>query len=299
MLFLSILAMRAKRVLLCLKRVLPSALAVTACLMALSIIIMCVTQSQNTLPLSYFLYLMITLFITSWTVLFICDCIKYKGAIFHKYDENIIGDAFTGLDKKSAIFEKGMEIFREKYFGTALEIFTEIDEEKFSLNQKEKGVLNFYRGRCYDLMDWKPNAVNCYEKAEEYGFFIPEMPVFLARCYSENGSREKALEMFKEIMDTDKKYSNYMRVEIGRMYLKFDEGENALKWFNEAIEKHECYAEALGGAAIAHTILGNVEEGEKFYRMALLNNISDPQGYTRYYKEIQAAMLLKSQNDKS
>lgn len=294
MLFISILAMRTKRVLLCLKRVLPSALAVTACLMALVTVIMYVSKAQDALPLPYIIKMIAAIFMASWFVLFVYDALKYRGSIFHKYDEDIIGTAFTGLDRKSAVFEKGLEVFRDKYFGSALEIFTELDDERFNLTEQEKGVLCFYRGRCYDLMDWKPNAENCYEKAQKLGFMIPEMPVFLARCYAENGSTEKALSMFTELMDTDKKYSDHMRVEIGRMYLRYDEGETALKWFSEAIEKHQCYADALGGAAIAYTIMGNVEEGEKYYRMALLNNIGDPQGFSRYYKEIQAAVLLKS-----
>ena len=294
MLFLSILTMRIKRILLCLKRVLPTALAVTACLMALCMTAMYVSDAQNALPLSYILKMIAAIFIASWFVLFVYDAMKYRGAIFHKYDEDIIGNAFTGIDRKSAVFEKGLEVFRDKYFGSALEIFTELDDDYFKLNEREKGVLSFYRARCYDIMGWKPNAVNCYEKASQFGFMIPEMPVFLARCYAENGNINKALSMFTELMDTDKKYSDHMRVEIGRMYLKSDEGEIALKWFNEAIEKHQCYADALGGAAIAYTIMGNVEEGEKYYRMALLNNIADPQGFSRYYKEIQAAMLLKS-----
>ena len=87
-----------------------------------------------------------------------------------------------------------------------------------------------------------------------------------------------------------------MRVEIGRMYIKLNDGENALKWFNEAIDRRECYANALGGAAIAYTLLRNFDKGEELYRMALLNNIDDPTGYSGYYKEIQAAVLLEAHN---
>ena len=72
-----------------------------------------------------------------------------------------------------------------------------------------------------------------------------------------------------------------------------DEVDAALKWFNEAIERREQYASALGGAAIAQTMLHNLEEGESLYRQALLNHIDDSISFTRYYKEVQAAVMLE------
>ena len=78
-------------------------------------------------------------------------------------------------------------------------------------------------------------------------------------------------------MDTDYKYSDHMRCGDGqRMYIKLNDGETALKWFNEAIERREDYANALGGAAIAHTLLGHFDKGEELYKLAMLNNIDDP-----------------------
>jgi tetratricopeptide (TPR) repeat protein len=296
MLLLSIILTRTKRVLICLKRVLVRALAATAVLTLILTAGMAIFSGHDSIGFRSVIMWMIVFFVGSWFLLFLFESFKYAGSVYHRYDEDIIGNAFTGMNKKSSMFEMGMEMFHQRYFGDALEMFTRIDSGSFSKTNEEQGVLSFYRGRCYDLMGWNPNAVNCYENAEKHGFHIPELPIFLARCHAENGNTSKALEMFKAIMDSDKKYSERMRVEIGRMYIKLNDGENALKWFNEAIDRHECYANALGGAAIAHTLLRDFKKGEEFYRMALLNNIDDPTGYSGYYKEIQAAVLLEAHN---
>ena len=300
MLLLSIILTRTKRVLICLKRVLVKALATTTVMTAVLVISMAVFSDSDGYSFRTLIEWMFIFFVISWFLLFVRESLKYAGSIYHRYDEDIIGNAFTGMNRKSSMFEMGMEMFHQRYFGDALEMFSKIDDSRFSKTREEQGVLSFYKGRCYDLMGWNPNAVNCYENAEKNGFHIPELPIFLARCYAENGNTSKALEVFSSIMDTDKKYSDRMRVEIGRMYIKLNDGQNALKWFNEAIDRHESYANALGGAAIAHTLLGDFSKGEEYYRMALLNNIDDPKGYSGYYKEIQAAVLLEAHNkDKS
>ena len=289
MLFLSILCTRTKRVLLCLKRVLTRALAVTAVLTAA----MALFSGADSVSFRSLFTWMALFFVSSWFLLFIRESLKYAGSIYHRYDEDIIGNAFTGMNRKSSLFELAMEMFHQKYFGDALEMFTKIEDDSFRKTKEEEGVLSFYKARCYDFMGWNPNAVNCYENAEKMGFNIPELPIFLARCYAENGNTSKALEVFTSLMDTDKKYSDHMRVEIGRMYIKLNDGKTALKWFDEAIARRECYANALGGAAIAHTLLRHFDKGEEFYRRAMLNNIDDPCGYTGYYKEVQAAVLLE------
>ena len=296
MLFLSILLMRTKRVLLCLKKVLLRALAVTAVLTLVLTAALAIFTDSDVISFKSLIMYMILFFASAWFILFVRESLKYAGAVYHRYDEDIIGNAFTGMNRKSSLFEMGMEMFHQRYFGDALEVFARIDSDGFIKTPEEQGVLSFYKGRCYDFMNWNPNALNCYENAEKCGFDIPELPIFLARCYAKTGNTTKALETFTSLMDSDKKYSDRMRVEIGRMYIKLNDGQTALKWFNEAIDRHESYANALGGAAIAHTLLRNFDKGEELYRMALLNNIDDPSGYTGYYKEIQAAMLLEAKN---
>lgn len=212
----------------------------------------------------------------------------------HKYDSDIIGNNFTGLGRNSRTFRKGLKALHEADFRTALEIFTDLETNATGLSESEEGVLAFYRGRCYHILGAYPNAVMCYEKADDKGFALPIMPLFTARCLSENGRTDSAMHIYKTILGSDNEYSSLVRTEIGNMYLKLNDGETALKWFQEAIDNRENYAAALGGAAIANVLLRNFKEGEKLYQSALLNHIEDSVSYTRYYKEIQAAVLLET-----
>ena len=148
-------------------------------------------------------------------------------------------------------------------------------------------------------MELYPNAELCYQKAIENGFEMAELPLFRARCLSETGDTEGAVAILKEIIDTDHKYSNRARCEIGHIYVRLNDGDNALKWFNEAIERHENYAEALGGAALAYTLKKDFQKGEEYLRMASINQIDDLHGFMRYFKEIQGVVMFESHTGSS
>lgn len=295
--FRSILAARTRRVLLCFWRSIPNALAASFVFSIAVFALRMATGEKNT-TLSNNISAMSMLFFLHWIGISFYKISRLKKSIFHRFDDELIGSAFTGINRRSKLFEKGLELFHKGDFRNALEVFTDLSNEEKDMSTEEKGVNEFYRGRCYHILEACPNAVICYEKALENGFYIPELPIFIARCHAQNGYTEKAQQLYEDLLARkDYQYSDRIRCEIGDMYLKLNKGETALKWFEEAIERHESYASALGGAAIAQTMLHNLKEGEALYRQALLNNIEDSIGFTRYYKEIQAAVMLEHHSD--
>lgn len=293
MLFFSILVRRTKRVLLCLRRALTKALALQSVMMfillAFSYFYFGGEVRYSEVLVAMFLFLALT-----WSLCFFEQLFRYGKNIFHRYDEDMIGEAFADLSRTAAIFEEGLECFNKGEFGKALAIFTELDDASVKKTVKEQGVLSFYRGRCYHILGMYPNAIICYDKASEHGFSMDALPLFTAVCCAKNGDQSRAMKIYSSLLGTDHKYAGIVRTEIGHMYLEMNDGENALKWFMEAVERHENYAEALGGAAVAMTLLHRVREGEKYYRAALLNCIEGSENFTRYYKEVQAAVMLES-----
>lgn len=292
MLFFSILLRRAKRVLLCLRRSLTKALALQSVMMFILLVFSYFyfggEVRYSDVLMAMFLFLSLT-----WAICFIQQLVRYGLNTFHRYDEDMIGEAFADLSRTAAIFEEGLERFNNGEFGKALAIFTELDNASVKKTVKEQGVLSFYRGRCYHILGMYPNAVICYDKASEQGFSMDALPLFTAACCAKNGDQSRAMKIYSSLLGTDHKYAGIVRTEIGHMYLKLNDGENALKWFMEAVERHENYAEALGGAAVAMTLLNRIREGEKYYRAALLNCIENSEEFTRYYKEVQAAVMLE------
>ena len=107
------------------------------------------------------------------------------------------------------------------------------------------------------------------------------------------GDIENALSLYNDVMyDRSTPVYQYVRTDIGKMYIKQDDAENALKWYQEAMDRHENYADAVAGAAIANLMLHNFDEAEKLYRKALLNRINI--GFIQYYKEIKNAVSDKN-----
>lgn len=294
--FLPFLPVSAKRVLICIKRALPKALSLETAVMLFNSVTFYLSDKDGSISYLLMLKWLVILFFICWIFAAVVQLSRYYKNFFHRYDDEIIGKAFTGLNRKSAIFEKGLELFHNNDFRLALEIFTDLDDEKYLKTQQEQGVVSFYRGRCYDIMGAFPNALMCYEKAVENNFRHDIMPLLIAKTSFENGDTQRAVDIYKGLLDSERenRYERIVRTSLGHIYLKTGDSETALKWFQDAIDRHENYAEALAGAAIAQTTLHNFEEGDKLYRLALINNIENSENFTNYYKEIQAAALLES-----
>lgn len=229
-------------------------------------------------------YLVLDAFVIISTVF-----VLYKSGSIHKIDADIIGNNFIGFGKKSRNFRKAVEDFFNDDFPKAINELKDI-EEKYNLSDSENGVLCFYMARCYDIMSYYPNALNYYEKAEKSGFSDKSIILFKANCIGASGDTEQALSIYNDILNSDNRYSIYVRTYIGRMYLENRQPEKALKWYLEAVEKRENYAMALGGCSLAYLMLGNKEESQKYYQYAIINNMSDLEGFKAYYKEISESL---------
>lgn len=229
-------------------------------------------------------YLVLDAFVIISTVF-----VLYKSGSIHRIDADIIGNNFIGFGKKSRNFRKAVEDFCNDDFPKAINELKDI-EEKYNLSDSENGVLCFYMARCYDIMSYYPNALNYYEKAEKSGFSDESIILFKANCIGASGDTEQALSIYNDILNSDNRYSIYVRTYIGRMYLENRQPEKALKWYLEAVEKRENYAMALGGCSLAYLMLGNNEESRKYYQYAIINNMSDLEGFKAYYKEISESL---------
>ena len=223
-------------------------------------------------------------------IFYIIERSNYGVFDYHKYDNELIGDAFTGFSKKDRNFSTALDLLFARDLKNSLDLFISLKDYK--LSDKEKAVTDFYIARCYQLMGYASNALTYYENAVAGGFESDLIPLFMARCHGTLGETERAIEIFNDSLEKENEYIGVMRTDIGRIYLLQNDGRNALKWFMEAVEKHEDYSNALGGCAIAYTLMHDLTSGEDYYKKALLNKIPNSQDFTSYYKEIQASVIL-------
>ena len=213
-----------------------------------------------------------------------------------RYDSEIIGTNFFGITKKCRIFNRSVKIMFQNRYNAALSGFKSLEDgysEK--LSEDEKQLVYFYIARCYDEMTFYPNAVIYYEKASKPSFLHDVAELLYARCLGSNGDTRQALNVYDRILENPANiYSQYVRTDIGRMYLRQNDAQQALDWYNDAINRRENYATALGEAAIAYTMLHQFDKGEEMYRAAVINHINGYEGFTAYYKKVQAAALMEA-----
>ncbi|MBP5363434.1 MAG: hypothetical protein J6Y71_10535 [Ruminococcus sp.] len=242
------------------------------------------------------LYVLVALHIISISLMMFHKLV----AGYHKYDQDIVGKNFVGLSKKCRIFSHALELHFNRRVNASLDEFRLLGSEyDDSLTESEKALVSFYTARCYDQLRYFPNALICYEKAAEQGFDNSILPFLRARCSGANGDTNEALNLYNEVLeDETSPFRNLVYNDIGRMYLDRNEPEEALKWYNRSISKRLSLAEAYGGAAIAQVMLGEINEGERLYREALLNHIKDPKGFTEYYRRILNAIILEKETDR-
>ena len=216
---------------------------------------------------------------------------------FHSHDQEIIGSNFVGISKKCRIFAQALDDLFSRHHRKALDGFKLIESDYADQLENGEAAINaFYIGRCYELMGYYPNALKYYAQAKNLGFSDKVLPFLTARCTGANGDTGEAVELYMEVLsDRKSPFRNYVRTDIGRMYVRNDQPEEALKWYDEAINKRQNYSEALGGAAIATALLGQTESSEKLFRMAILNRINDPVSFTAYYRTVRGS--VKAQED--
>jgi len=219
---------------------------------------------------------------------------------FHKYDQDIIGRNFIGVSKMCRLFSHSLDLLFSHRANAALEELKMLESDYTDrLTDSEKAVVSFYTARCYDLMTYYPNALIYYERAREQGFHDKVLPFLNARCTGSNGDTDEAVKLYTEVLgDENSPFRMYVLTDVGRMYLKLNQPAKAMEWFSEAIEKHYNYAEALGGAAIAQTMMKNLIEGQRLYREALINHIKDPEGFASYFKEVLGSVMLEKDIEK-
>lgn len=215
---------------------------------------------------------------------------------FHTHDQEIIGKNFVGVSRKCRIFSEALDDLFARRLPKALQGFKSLETDYSDLlADQEPAIVAFYIGRCYDIMNYSPNALRYYEQAKMLGFSDKVLPFLTARCTGANGDTGEALELYRQVLsDRESPFRHYVRTDVGRMYIRRDEPEEAMKWYSEAMTKHQNYAEALGGAAIAKLLLHEFGEAEKLYRSAILNHIGDPVNFTAYYKEVRETALSQA-----
>lgn len=240
-------------------------------------------------PLIY-LRLLLLCYLSAYVV----TCVLHYKDMIHailRSDEQLIGKNFGGFRKQDKLFCTGMEAYAADHPREALEYFLAVQND-FELTDTETGVLSFYLGRCYQMLDCPSNAVTYYQKAREKGFSAPFAKLFEARSSSECGDFQNSLRLFEELLNNDPpKEFYFLYTDIGYLYIKQKLPEQAEEWFRKSIDEKQNYAFALGGMAIASLQKGDFAAAQDYHYKALVNRLENAVSFRKYYDETKRMML--------
>jgi tetratricopeptide (TPR) repeat protein len=199
------------------------------------------------------------------------------------YDRRIIKDAFDGASKYCRLFYKAYQKYLEGDFADALTEFNDIKE--FELKKREKAVLSFYIGRCYQYMGYPTNASKQFRDSIDNGIGVDEVYTLCGREMVSCGDFSAAEDVYNELIKAGSD-SDYIYTDMGMLYIKANDPEKALDSFSTSIRKHMNYAFAMGGCALAYVLKKDSANAKFFYGQAIINNIDDVEGFTEYYLSV-------------
>jgi len=202
-----------------------------------------------------------------------------------RIDGEIVGREFGGMKKRDRLFCNALRALVEDRVMDAMEQFHAVLE--YDLTPAESRLVHFYLGRCYQITACPSNAVSHYIQAQEQGLKTDYLELFLARSYTDGGRYDEAFQTYCVLLEREPKDFTCVRTDIGMMYLRRHDGEQALHWFQEAIERSENYAFAVGGCSLACLLLGDMEQSQHYYEQAVCNNMADAEGFKQFHKELE------------
>ena len=256
--------------------------------MLLSLIVRGVSFAEG-VPLRFFLAALVVCYITAYPITLLIHSRHYIDPA--RVDESLIGNAFGGFSKRDRMFCKGLEAYSKARARIALEYFQTVYQD-FPMEPSEKGVCEFYIGRCYQLLHCPSNAVGFYQKALENGFSEVEALIFLARSYCDNGDFEESLAVYQSLLEKDiPQTMQFVCTDMGFLYLKQYQPETAVKWFQDAMKRNESYPFALGGMSIALLQLGKFRKARTMATLAVTNRMPDAAFFRQYFSEVEQTVL--------
>jgi tetratricopeptide (TPR) repeat protein len=213
------------------------------------------------------------------------------------YDKRIIKNTFDGPGSHARLFRRSYKSLIEGDIATALEGFNLLKESK--LHGREKAVLFFYIGRCYQFMGYPTNAARSFRTSIDEGIGIDEVYTLCGREMVSCGDFSSAETVYNELIEKSAvcaaQTPEFVYTDIGMLYIKANDPDKALETFSYAIKHHLNYAFALGGCAIAYILKNDSKNAKFFYSQAVLNNIDDLDGFTEYYVSVAETQGLSDE----
>lgn len=180
-------------------------------------------------------------------------------------------------DKLKADLKKGNELFNQKKYKEAINIYAGVIE-KFP----DAYIIYKNIGNCYFEMEQ-------YDKAEEYYLKVldkdpqnNDIMLLVGNTYANRGDNDKALEWYNKI-EFDKIDDPIVLYNIGTNFSNMSKFEEALKYYKKAVEIQNDFLDGLYQLGLTNLTLGNYQEA-----------IGSFENYLKYDQDSERASRVKN-----
>lgn len=190
----------------------------------------------------------------------------YYQALFAEH----IRDAFKdkGNRKNMHVLIWGIRLVVKKKYKKAIRIFDYL-ERKCSTND-DFCVVHTFKSSCLQELGYNELAIEGYKKVLHYDSNRPQVLSNLGLLYKDLGEYDNAIKYYTRSIGLDSS-NPYPINNIAHLYYCMGEFENAKKYALTALKiKGNLYA-ASNCACLSSYALGDDKEGDKYYKISLLN----------------------------
>ncbi len=188
-----------------------------------------------------------------------------KDEVYHKLYAKQIGNAFSTLPKEKKQFYHALDLYNNNENSASVKILEQLDEQcRCAAEQK---AIAFFLGVNYDEMEDYETAKTFYEKSLRISEDARSANN-LSTCYHQLGDFEKEFEFLNKAIHLEPNDAICVS-NMGQFMIRMAEYEEALPYLHKAHQLDGKLRPALSGMAICYAMLGERENYEKAYRMAV------------------------------
>ena len=139
-------------------------------------------------------------------------------------------------------------------------------------------------------------AIDILEKTRLFHGNILVAEERLAELYREEGSLDKAIELFESVLDdVEGKQKIFVLKQLGLIYLEMKKYEDAKRYFIEAVKEDRLDYQTLYFAGYTSELMGELKEAENYYNEILLTR----DDFTQVIKRLAIVYLGEKEFEKS
>lgn len=210
-----------------------------------------------------------------------------KEETYRKLFAKQIGNAFTTLPKEKKQFFQALSLLDNGEYRASVKILEQLDEQcRCAAEQK---AIAFFLARNYEKMDEFEAARAYYEKSLRISEDARSANN-LATCYMYLGDPEKEYECLNRAIRIEPSYAIGQN-NMGQFLIRMAEYEEAVPYLHKAHQLDAKMTYALSGLATCYAMLGDRENYEKFYRMAVTLGY-DGKRLKQYIRDLEPTMEI-------